>query len=392
MGRRPRDVVGLVAGYRLVRRLDEGGANETYEASSDGAPGPVVVKLLGRARAAGASATEACLSEATSVGRLGHPHIASLRAVGRLPDGTPYVAREYLEGETLEAHLRRERRLDPQEAARLVTRIAAALAAAHQVGTIHGELRPHKIFLTEAAGYAGRFVKIVGFGVWRMAGDRRGPGARAETARFTSPELTDGSEAVDGRTDQFSLAAIAYRMITGVDAFPGDDVAAVLRGVLHGTPAPLPQPALDTVIRRGLARDPRARFGTILEFAAALEEAAAGAPGEVTRPVATAQIVSVEPAPPGTPGVQPTAEMDDEISESFFEDGWRQERSGWYTETPPPYRGRLDRVPKHRGPALLLMGGLLAAAAVVIWWTGWRPPADWQLASLWHTLLERARR
>jgi len=97
--------------------------------------------------------------------------------------------------------------------------------------------------------------------------------------------------------------------------------------------------------------------------------------------------------PTDVPGVQPAVEIDDdEISESFFEEGLRQEQAGWYIETPEPYRGRLDRLPRSRSPALLLIGGLLSAVAVVIWWTGWRPAADGQLASLWHTLVEHVRR
>ena len=223
--------------YQLGRRLDDGGANEVFEAERPGTAGKVVVKLLHRAAAAGRQATEACRSDHARMGRLRHPNLASLIAFRTTSAGVPYLVREHFEGETLEAHLSRFGRIDPQDALALVKDIATALAAAHVASLVHGELRPSKVLLTEAVGYPGGFVKVVDLGLWRLTGDRRGPGAQAEAIRLTAPELIAGSDHVDGQADQFSLAAIAYRMLTGVDAFPGDDVTLVVRNIMEQSPA-----------------------------------------------------------------------------------------------------------------------------------------------------------
>jgi hypothetical protein len=109
-------------------------------------------------------------------------------------------------------------------------------------------------------------------------------------------------------------------------------------------------------------------------------------PGDVTQTIATEQIVSSA----SMPGAQPAGALDD-ISETFFADGHRQEASGEYFET-PQYRGSLNRIPRHGRPRLLFLVALFALGAGVAWWMGWRPPAAWNLASLWQAARELAGR
>src|SRR4029453_10895015 len=132
------------------------------------------------------------------------------------------------------------------------------LAAAHSVGVFHGELRPGKVFLTSVVGHDGPFIKIVDFGLWRLVGDRRGPGAQAATARLSAPELVTGSPNPDARVDQYALAGMAFRMITGVHLHPSDDVAAVLQGIVAESPPPSLEllcgdERIAAVLARGLA-------------------------------------------------------------------------------------------------------------------------------------------
>jgi serine/threonine protein kinase len=375
----------LVGGYRIGRRLDQGRANPVYEATDAAGRARLVMRLLRGTRRLDPSLAQACRSEIERVARLRHPHIASLLTLDTTRDGVPYLVRELVPGEPLEAYLARRGRLQLGEVVRLVTPIALTLAAVHQLGLIHGDLRPSKLFVQGVDGEVA-FTKLVSFGLWRLHGDRRGPGAQARLARYSSPELTAGHPSIDGRSDQFALAAIAYRMLAGVDAFPGDDVAAVLQAVLQLAPRPLAASGVcnddvDAVLRRALAKRPEDRFESAPAFAAALEAAAAGLPVEITRPVSMGQIEGsammltppARPAPPAVPAVQPKLEMGDEVSESFFDDGRRQEASGVFTEPPPPVRRSLDRVPGyHRGPLLLLVM-ILGLGAGLGWWTGWRP-------------------
>jgi serine/threonine-protein kinase len=407
----PMREIGVGGNYRLGSRLDDGGTNELYEAVHPGYPGRVVLKLLRRALQAGPEKSEACRREASLVARLAHPNIAGVVALGTMPDGVPLVVREYLQGETLQALLSRRGRLSLTEVVSIVNGVAAGLAAAHGAKVIHGDLRPNRVFLEEAAGYVGGFVKILDFGIWRLAGERRGPGAQADVARFIAPELLgDGKQKVDGGADQFALAAMAYRMIAGVDAFPGDDVAAVLRGVERGNVASLTavaacDSAVDVVIRRGLANNPADRFGTVLGFAAALEKAAATVKPEITQNVTSSQLMAATPlqlaktlAAAPRPGAQPQQTLDDDVSESFFAEGERQEQQalrqgleeGESIRWPSPrYQGSLH-ARRRRGPLLFALAVLVCAGVGVAWWSGWRPPAE--LSSIVASVAELAKR
>src|SRR5688572_29442907 len=100
---------------------------------------------------------------------------------------------------------------------------------------------------------------------------------------------------------------------------------------------------------------------------------------KITMSVSNSQILDVS----STIGAQPTAELDD-VSERFFAEGQRQEASGWFVETPAPYRGSLDRIPRHHWPPLVALAVLVSVGAGVAWWTGWRP--DWDPSALWRTI------
>ncbi len=274
------------------------------------------------------------------------------------------------------------------ETVRLVTPIALTLAAVHQLGIIHGELRPSKLFVYDAGGTP-RFGKLVGFGLWRLHSDRQGPGAMAASTRYTSPELLQGAEHIDGRSDQFALAAIAYRMLSGAEAFPGDDVTAVMRAVLQQAPRSLAEAGIvsaevDAVIRRGLAKRPEDRYETVAAFAAALEVAAGGLADEVTRPVAVDQIEAAAPLDFPAPRTAPAAPRPQPAPAA--------PRPQPAPAAPRPQRRRarpaardrsLDRIPWDHRPPLALLGLVLALAAGAAWWTGWQPPAEWQLPADW---------
>jgi serine/threonine protein kinase len=270
-------------GWRLGKRLDDGSdtVDETYEAFHPGMPRRAVMKLL--RRDGDRRAREACRHDAELVASRAHPHIAALMATGVTPEGVPFLAREYIEGETLAQLMARRGAIAPVEAVGLVSGIAAALEAAHGVSVVHGELRPSKIFLQRAAGYPGGFVKVVDFGLWR-------PGGQGAGARYTAPERQVGVGPVDARWDQFGLAAIAYRMIAGTDAFPGNDAGRTTPRPLHSL---VPCGVLvGAVIRRALAPVPALRFESVEEFGEALRAALDQRNSEELTPIVEASFVS----------------------------------------------------------------------------------------------------
>jgi serine/threonine-protein kinase len=377
-----------VGGYRIGRRLDEGRTNEIYEATGPGGRGRVVIRFLRRSSQMPPPTRQACRAEIARVARLRHPHIAAVLSLDAAPDGAPFLVREHLAGETLEAHLGRRGRVRLDEAVRLATHVALTLSAVHQIRVVHGDLRPSKVFVYDAGGCI-RFGKLVGFGLWRLRGDRQGPGARAHPARYTSPELTSGAGVVDGRADQFALAAIVYRMLAGVDAFRGDDVAAVLRAVLEQAPVPLTElgevsPAVNAVVLRGLAKRPADRYETIAAFAAALEAAAAGHADEVTRPVAVDGAEAFIPVAP------------DEITRPVADDqivgppSWPARPADPAPRLAPASRARpviaAARPRRPRARPWLVLGLVLSMGAGLAWWTDWRPPEYRSLDSLQQLL------
>ena len=193
---------------------------------------------------------------------------------------------EMLEGQSLSKRINDAGELPPAAAVGIVEQIAQALHAAHIRGIVHRDLKPDNIMLLSGDGVKD-FVKVLDFGIsqasWRP---RLTNGAEvAGTPQYMAPEQARGlREEIDSRSDQFSLAAIAYVLLTGSEPFRADDPIAVLYQVVHADPPPpaalVPRlgPAVDAVIMRGLAKQSADRFPNVLEFAAALRQAIEAVP------------------------------------------------------------------------------------------------------------------
>jgi serine/threonine protein kinase len=274
-------------GYRIARRQLPHPTSEIYEATGLGGQGRLVIRFLDHVQPMSAAIKQACRAELMQVARLRHPHIGQVQSLDAAPDGVPFLVREHVDGQSLKSLLGDGRWLRPGPVVQLIGQIARTLAAVHRVRVFHRDLRPSQVFVYDAGGML-RLGRVIGFGLWRLRLDPRACGAPAHRLPFLAPEQVDDSApvaaaTVDGRADQFALAAIAYRMLSGVDAFAGADPEAVLTALRDHDPAPLTgvdgvNPAVDAVIRRGLARRPGARFPSLLAFAAALESAWAGRP------------------------------------------------------------------------------------------------------------------
>jgi serine/threonine-protein kinase len=248
-----------VPGYRLVEKLGEGGMGTVYRALQLDPRRTVAVKVL-NPLPGGQPPVCAFLREVNSLAALAHPGVVAIYDCGQV-DGCLYVVVEYVAGPNLRALLQPGRPWPADRAAVLLDRIARALAFIHSAGILHLDLKPENVLL---AGDA-LSPKITDFGLALPHADADTLSELAlvqGTVDYCSPEQRHGLP-VDTRSDLFALATLAYEMLTG--RLPGRVyVPATQRN-------PLLPPALDEVLRRGLARDPEERYRTVEECRAALE-------------------------------------------------------------------------------------------------------------------------
>jgi tetratricopeptide (TPR) repeat protein len=261
--------------YRVLERLGEGGMGLVHLAEDEDLRRKVALKTLKR-RDRGSR--RRFLREARAAARVSHPNLCPIFEVGGA-GGHPFLAMELLPGETLAARLRRGP-LAPAEALDLAEDLLEALAALHQAGVVHRDVKPSNIFLTPR-------VKLVDFGLAReMPNDlaRRVrttseltlPGVIVGTPGYMAPEQILG-HAVDARADVFSAGAVLYEALAGRAPFAAESVAGALAATLYDEPRPLgdgPQLlCLDAPLRRALAKRPAERFDSAIHAAEALRAA-----------------------------------------------------------------------------------------------------------------------
>ena len=209
------------------------------------------------------------LNEAQAAGRLHHSGIVSVFDVGENPENhDPYIVLEYVQGESLNRILSREKKLTLERALKLAEEIGDALDYAHAQGVIHRDIKPANILITQD-GHA----KIADFGIAKLnLAHFTVPGRVLGTPAYMAPEQLSG-EAVDGRSDLFSLGVILYAMVTGHSPFQGTSATTVCFKVANREPIAasaldmtLP-PQLDVVISRAMAKDPNERYQRGSDFA-----------------------------------------------------------------------------------------------------------------------------
>jgi len=269
-----RPVPSIIGHYHIIEKLGEGGMGEVFLAE-DTALGRRVALKLPAALPVGDDAARARLQrEARAAATLNHPHVCVVHEVGESPDGHPFIAMEYLEGETLAARIARGR-LPLDEVIALGREAASALDAAHARGVVHRDLKPSNIMLTPHG------IKLLDFGLASVARDplvARQPdvGAFMGTFRYMSPEQARG-EVLDHRTDVFSLGVVLYEAATGRPPYDGDTPQAMRTATLEATPVAPSRiagdltTAFDRVIARALAKRPDERYQSARELGTDLE-------------------------------------------------------------------------------------------------------------------------
>ena len=266
----PSGATVLAGKYKLVHQLGKGGMGSVWLAQHLTLHSPVAIKLIDTQIANHPEALARFLREARAAAALRSPHVVQILDHG-VDNGTPYIAMELLEGESLAARLRKVGRLSPADTARIVTHTARAVARAHEAGVVHRDLKPDNIFLIEneeeelakVLDFGIAKSTIVGFGMSAVPDTRTG--ALMGTLQYMSPEQTEGVKSVDFRTDIWAMGVIAFECLLGRRPFDAEAVGAL---VLEICSRPLPVPSkvgavpagFDAWFARACARVPSDRF------------------------------------------------------------------------------------------------------------------------------------
>ncbi|MFW0792910.1 serine/threonine-protein kinase [Gordonia sp. CPCC 205515] len=277
----------FVAGYRIERLLGSGGMGAVYLARHPELPRSDALKILTSTTSGDEQFRRRFLREAEVAATLDHPNIVTIYNRGRAdsgedPDGQLWIAMQYVPGSDCAAELAAiGRGMDPKRVARIISETAKGVDYAHRKGLLHRDIKPANILLSQIdddATFDEQRVLLTDFGVAKPADEVDSltvAGIVLATLSYASPEQLDGA-ALNGRTDQYSLAATAFHMLTGHVPFADRSASAVIRAHLS---EPVPRvsaevaglsPAVDAVIAKAMAKAPADRFGSCREFADAL--------------------------------------------------------------------------------------------------------------------------
>jgi serine/threonine-protein kinase len=282
----------LAGRFTVLSRVGSGSMGSVYRARQAAIGRDVALKIVRRDRAYDPETKARFEREARAVSMLKSPHTVTAFDFGEAEDGSWFLALEMLEGETLGERLRRVRRLPWPEAIRLACDALRSLAEAHSQGIIHRDLKPDNLFLAKVHDPSGEreICKILDFGIAKWVGDgnEQAPVDQLETLagtvfgtpRYMSPEQAQGTT-LDARSDLYSLGVLLFQMLAGRAPFVDDDAVVVMAKHIKDPPpdfeavAPgveIP-PALETVVKRALAKAPTERQASAEQMLAELEQA-----------------------------------------------------------------------------------------------------------------------
>src|SRR5437763_4695324 len=278
------DLIGQSIGhYQIESLLGVGGMGQVYLARDEQLGRKVALKLLPERLTVDETQLSRFKTEARSASALNHPNILTVYEIGA-EGNRHFIATEFIEGITLRASLTRER-MNLHDALEIAVQVASALAAAHETGVVHRDMKPENIML-RPDGY----VKVLDFGIAKLAEQRpvpdldesgttavlqTRPGLVLGTARYMSPEQTRG-QTVDARSDIWSLGVVIYEMIAGIPPFHGETPSDCIASILTTEPPPLSGVLsdiplkLESILQKALRKNRDERYLTIKEMLAGL--------------------------------------------------------------------------------------------------------------------------
>ena len=284
-------IPAAIAHYRILKRLGKGGMGDVFLGEDTKQHGrKVALKVLPPEVTQDESRLRRFKQEARAILAVNHPNILTIYEIGQT-DTTHYIATEFIEGETLRQYLWRDP-LKIDEALGIAIQIAMALEAAHAAGVVHRDVKPENIMLRNDRFVRDRFVKVLEFGLPKVT-ERAAPVTDAEavtmpisnttpgtvmgTSGYMSPEQAQG-DAIDPRSDIFSLGVVLYEMVAGRAPFSGPTESHVRVSIIDHDPEPLTKQSsevprhLERIVSKALAKDKSKRYQTITDFKLDLEQ------------------------------------------------------------------------------------------------------------------------
>lgn len=253
--------------YVLEKELGRGGMGVVYLAKDSQLERPVALKFLGNLVDSSEEFRQRFVREARTAAKISHPNIIAIYDISASV-GKAYIAMEYIDGPSLHKYLSGKGGLKPKEAINVIVQACSALAAIHEAGIIHRDIKPDNMLIAK-----GGLIKLTDFGLAKADDSRMTrTGVVMGTPSYMAPEQVLGKDA-DARSDIYSMGLVTYECLTGETVFIGQDV---LERQLKETPPPPSEkvegvPAeLDAVIMKSIAKDPGDRYQTVRELIAAL--------------------------------------------------------------------------------------------------------------------------
>ncbi len=273
------DVGSVIADtYKIEALIGRGGMGAVFVASHARLPGKkVAIKLL-HTEIHDGDVMARFRREAEIASRLGHPNIVAVHDFNIMPDGTPYLVLEYLEGQTLAQKIK-DGPIPLDQVLSIVRQIGSALAAAHREGIVHRDLKPQNIFLipTDVDGRIMEVAKVLDFGISKIVGSQTVKTLEHTllgTPQYMAPEQATGQhDSVDQRTDVFALGAIVYEMLNGHPAFSGASIPEVVFKVVYEQPAPMSATVPTTIadaVKQAMSKPADDRYPSVNGFVEAL--------------------------------------------------------------------------------------------------------------------------
>ena len=259
----------FIGKYEVVTTLGKGSMGVVYKARDPEIGRLVAIKTLKTMvmgdDAAGEEALQRFRQESRSAGMLHHPNIVTIFEAGKTDNGSPYIVMEHIEGASLEQRVVDDGPIAPLETLHYLAQVASAIDYAHSQNVIHRDIKPSNIIV-------GSDYKpfLLDFGVAKLADTSLTPaGTVVGTPSYMSPEQIRGLT-LDGRTDIFSLAVVAFELFTGVRPYPGKDFTTVVTNIMHQEPRSFAElgvdlpPDLERELHHGLAKERDERFSSAL--------------------------------------------------------------------------------------------------------------------------------
>ncbi|MBZ5592463.1 MAG: protein kinase [Acidobacteriia bacterium] len=270
--------------YQIVKELGHGAMGVVYQAVDPTIGRQVAIKTIRLTEVDDpderAKLRERLFREARSAGILSHPGIVTIYDMEERGD-IAFIAMEYVDGPTLDQLLSSKQPIAPERLINILRQTAAALDYAHAKGIVHRDIKPANIMMASDGA-----VKITDFGIAKVTTSQQytQTGTILGTPNYMSPEQVQGL-AVTGRADQFSLAVIAFEMLTGERPFTGEHLTTVVYKIVAEDPPPVQRlnptlsPQIDAVLRRALLKKPEGRYNLCIEFINGLDGACANTQG-----------------------------------------------------------------------------------------------------------------